>query len=429
MPNLEELKQVVCSTLPGLSEETLKKLVDGVVAVGVETQADLQFVKEEDLLEHLKPIQCRRLLNAWKCEEHASCSTPCRSAQPTLSDVSSPSSWSLSSSPLHSPCTTSPPSPAVPSASCTWAESFKVPWEVMPSGIRLAIANKKRPSPGDRRQLIRMVVDAMRRYELSPTRAQCQIVAQNIVKQYPESFSDVLHDGMIVGSGHGSNAVPPSSLSSLKSSWPYLFCLKGLSIHFQLLTDIPLLPRIMEGFEVKGKRILRFFEEKPTNDEVRAILLKSGQESSLVPCILLLLMAHFKEKSESLLLEADVAATAADVQRTVALPDSPRLIIQGDKMNPERWMLSVEGEIVLGSNSNTFVEGLAALFATYYTFNLEYQEGAASTLEFIQRGIVGINPGTGSKVGAGKREKKRSGMNPHVCTLLRKLMDFEWLCL
>ncbi|KAL6465390.1 hypothetical protein MHYP_G00255230 [Metynnis hypsauchen] len=88
---------------------------------------------------------------------------------------------------------------------------------------------------------------------------------------------------------HDINAVPPSSLSSLKSSWLYLFCLKGLSTHFQLLTDIPLLRRIMEGFEVKGKRILPFFEEKPTNDEV--------------------------------------AATAADVQRTVVLPDSPRLII------------------------------------------------------------------------------------------------------
>ncbi|KAL7852862.1 hypothetical protein SRHO_G00186470 [Serrasalmus rhombeus] len=125
MSNLEELKQVICSTLHGLSEETLKKLVDGLFVVGVETQADLQFVKEEDLLEHLKPFQCRKRLNAWKCEV--------------------------------------------------------------------------------------------------------------------------------------------------------------------------------------------------------------------------------------------------------------------DKMNPETWMLSVEGEIVLGSNSDTFVEGLAALFATYYTFNLEYQEGAASTLEFIQR--------------------------------------------
>ncbi len=41
---------------------------------------------------------------------------------------------------------------------------------------------------------------------------------------------------------------------------------------------------------------------------------------------------------------------------------------------------------------------------------------------------MGINPETGSKV-AGKREKKMKGMNPHVCTLLRKLMDFEWLAI
>ncbi len=38
---------------------------------------------------------------------------------------------------------------------------------------------------------------------------------------------------------------------------------------------------------------------------------------------------------------------------------------------------------------------------------------------------MGINPETGSKV-AGKRDKR---MNPHVCTLLRKLMDFEWLAI
>ncbi|KAI4892803.1 hypothetical protein NFI96_017235, partial [Prochilodus magdalenae] len=148
------------------------------------------------------------------------------------------------------------------------------------------------------------------------------------------------------------NAVSHSSLCSLKSSWPYLFCLKVFSTHFQLLTDITLLTGIMEGFQAKGKRILKFFEEKPTNNEVCAIV---------------------------------VAATAADIQRTAALPDSPRLIIQGDKMNPEKWMQSVEGKLVLGSSSDTFFEDLAALFAIYYTFNLEYQEGAASTMEFIQR--------------------------------------------
>ncbi|XP_034146967.1 uncharacterized protein LOC114840354 isoform X2 [Esox lucius] len=120
------------------------------------------------------------------------------------------------------------------------------------------------------------------------------------------------------------------------------------------------------------------------------------------------------------------AATAADMERE-GLPDSPALIIQGESMTPSKWMLSVEREVVLGPFSEAFVEGLAALFATYYNLNLAYQDDAACTLEFIQRGLVGINPETGSKVAAGKRDKKMHGMNPHVCTLLRKLMDFEWL--
>uniref|UniRef100_A0AAY5KSB3 Uncharacterized protein n=2 Tax=Clupeocephala TaxID=186625 RepID=A0AAY5KSB3_ESOLU len=137
-------------------------------------------------------------------------------------------------------------------------------------------------------------------------------------------------------------------------------------------------------------------------------------------------MAHFKERTESLLIEADAAATAADMERE-GLPDSPALIIQGESMTPSKWMLSVEREVVLGPFSEAFVEGLAALFATYYNLNLAYQDDAACTLEFIQRGLVGINPETGSKVAAGKRDKKMHGMNPHVCTLLRKLMDFEWL--
>ncbi|KAI4903064.1 hypothetical protein NFI96_009860, partial [Prochilodus magdalenae] len=48
-----------------------------------------------------------------------------------------------------------------------------------------------------------------------------------------------------------------------------------------------------------------------------------------------------------------------------------------DKMNPEKWMQSVEGKLVLGSSSDTFLKALLLY--------LEYQEGAASTMEFIQR--------------------------------------------
>ncbi|XP_073688519.1 uncharacterized protein [Garra rufa] len=529
MSNLEEIKLAICSSLPVLSDETLQKLMHGLTAVGVETKADLLYVKEEDLMEYLRPIQCRKLLDAWKNKEQDSCLTPQQPSSQVLSDTLTPGSVSSSSSSTSSSCS-SQRSSASSSASSSWPETFTVPWEVMPSGIKLGIANKKRPSPADRRKLVRVLVDYMQKCEVNPSKWQCEVVVKNFVKQYPDSFADVLADGTKIGSGYASlllqvktrvehvnrnntlarrrkerqrsscggthqssrrpadqygcvswqpellpagenddtleekrkqmlllhstegssgasrgelyklmevtyyrqrrdiNANPPLPVSELKKSWPYLFYLKGMFLHFNLLTDIALLQRIMESMEGKGQRILRFFHEKPTNNDVRAILSKYQDGNSLVLCLLHLLMAHFKEKTESLLIEADVAATAADMAKG-GLPDSPRLIVQGESMTPSKWMLSVEREVVLGPCSEAFVEGLAALFAAYYNLNLAYQKEASCTLEFIQRGIVGINPETGSKVAAGKQDKKMHGMNPNVCTLLRKLMDFEWFAI
>lgn len=68
MSNLEEIKLAISSSLPGLSDETLQKFIHGLSAIGVETKDDLQYVKEEDLMEFLRPIQCRKLLNVWKNE-------------------------------------------------------------------------------------------------------------------------------------------------------------------------------------------------------------------------------------------------------------------------------------------------------------------------------------------------------------------------
>lgn len=59
-------------------------------------------------------------------------------------------------------------------------------------------------------------------------------------------------------------------------------------------------------------------------------------------------------------------------------------LVSGDIMKPEGWMLSLEGQVVMGPH-NDFTSGLAAMFASYYNFNLKYDEGASCTLEFIQR--------------------------------------------
>ncbi|CAL8238261.1 unnamed protein product [Merluccius merluccius] len=98
-------------------------------------------------------------------------------------------------------------------------------------------------------------------------------------------------------------------------------------------------------------------------------------------------------------------------------------------------MISLEGHVQCEGIQPTFMTGLAALFSLYYIFNLQYQEDAACTLEFIQRRFIGINPERGSKASWGKIISKKTGkvvqkmshtFNPHVSTLLKNLMDFEW---
>ncbi|XP_072319748.1 uncharacterized protein [Eucyclogobius newberryi] len=100
-----------------------------------------------------------------------------------------------------------------------------------------------------------------------------------------------------------------------------------------------------------------------------------------------------------------------------------------------QWKVSLEGSIVSDGIQPTFGTGLAAVFSTYYNFNLEYPDEAVCTLEFIQRRYIGINPERGTKITRGEVVSKKNGkvtvkktstVNPRVSTLLRKLMDFEW---
>lgn len=56
-------------------------------------------------------------------------------------------------------------------------------------------------------------------------------------------------------------------------------------------------------------------------------------------------------------------------------------------LTAKKWMLSIEGRVVIPPAAHLvdFTTALAALFACYYVFNLEYQVEASTTLEFVQR--------------------------------------------
>ncbi|XP_067217734.1 uncharacterized protein [Chanodichthys erythropterus] len=466
----ESLKDAVLLVLPSLSPDVTNQLVEKLMDQGVEDLDDLTYVKEEDISEFLRPIQCRKLLSAWKHQEHQNCTVVLQPAEiiplvppeTKTTDSSKPTSSSVASTASHS-----------------WLENFKVPWDLMPPGIKSAVENGQRPSPSDRRQMIRILADEIRKLEKAPTRSQCLTVTRQIVSQYPKSFADMMCD-KVVGGGYESllsqlkvriehlnrtstlshcrnnrsdtvtsrkrsftdsygctrwqpalppgescdslevkrqkmeeihlhegmsgaergdvcklmeetywlqrqmiNGTPSPTIEELKTKWPYLFTQRHIYGHFEQLTDKKVLRLLELSVQECGQIIIEFFKRKPTNDDVRSIL--SRGENDVGAMVLQLLLAHFKEKLDDVILQADEFATASDVQQSLHLPESPRLIFLGQSLSNQRWMLSLEGQVVCEGAQPSFITGLAALFASFYNFNLQYQEEAACTLEFVQR--------------------------------------------
>ncbi|MEQ2300153.1 hypothetical protein AMECASPLE_022390, partial [Ameca splendens] len=79
-----------------------------------------------------------------------------------------------------------------------------------------------------------------------------------------------------------------------------------------------------------------------------------------------------------------VYATAADIEATLSLPASPQLILHvpggTGQVTVGGWRIALEGRVISEGIAPTFATGLAAV----YIFNLQYQDEAACTLEFIQ---------------------------------------------
>lgn len=329
-----------------------------------------------------------------------------------LSDTTMEGFLSSKSSSSSTPSLSSTDSSSTTVDLSVWPEKFEVPWNRMSSGIKTAIALGKRPTAKDRREMVRVIVDEMRLTELNPSKSQCLIVAKKIVRQYFQSFADVLRDGTKIGTGYGSlltqiktrvehvnrgcslsrrrklkitsnspvehiapgpadqygcvrwqpecpieeteeslkvkqeqmkdlystegpagadrghlsqlmeatyylqrksiNACPSPSIAELKNDWPYLFTPKELYSHFKSLTNISILEKLENSMEEKGKMILQFFQQKPAGcnaNEIQRILMKfdDNEASCFIPCVILLLLSHFKEKPEALILQADVS--------------------------------------------------------------------------------------------------------------------------
>ncbi|XP_050691611.1 uncharacterized protein LOC126983162 [Eriocheir sinensis] len=218
----------------------------------------------------------------------------------------------------------------------------------------------------------------------------------------------------------------------LKIEWPYLFEAAGMFVHFMELTGINISEKVESAIASKGARILKWIEEEP-NMNIRRIQQELVEAkcsvdngNAEVAAMICAAMSYLNEKEDSLYV--CVKPTAARPELEKDLPKTPCLIGFGaSRLTATRYMLSIDG-VVVTDHIATFTTGLAMLLASYYNFNIMYPVDSASTLEFIQRCFVGINPERGSKIEVKKHCKRRTQVHPRVLSLINAIADVEWRC-
>ncbi|XP_070834130.1 uncharacterized protein [Chaetodon trifascialis] len=176
--------------LPDLPDATREIMEETLQSLGVETPDDFQFLKEDDLLSALRPIQARKLVAAWslKCPAQES---GCLTASPR------PSQSMMSLSP------TSSLSSSCQSPSGSFPESFTIPWGQFPEAFTQALERERRPNPSLRKEMVRIVVCEMMKVTTSLSKKNAADVAKKLVAKYPKSLQDVI-EGDVIGTGYGS---------------------------------------------------------------------------------------------------------------------------------------------------------------------------------------------------------------------------------
>lgn len=107
------------------------------------------------------------------------------------------------------------------------------------------------------------------------------------------------------------NRNPPPSIVELKEQWPFLFISRFMCAHFSTLTGIDVDTRLQDSLHSKGKKLLHFFQSQLTRwtKDVRTVLKDISEVGNINHSVasLLVTMAYFKEKEDSLFLRADVS--------------------------------------------------------------------------------------------------------------------------
>ncbi|CAI9733695.1 Hypothetical predicted protein [Octopus vulgaris] len=227
-----------------------------------------------------------------------------------------------------------------------------------------------------------------------------------------------------------------ASITTLHKDWPFLFEEIGLMVHFKELTTIDM-KSVINDFLNNSKvetiiNVMKSLFLITNITDIEQILQtaanykkceKQNSENDInVALMMQLLMVYLGEDIQHLFPLVPVNYTVTDLESS-NIPETPCLIACGDSLlNSCKFLLCVDGTVV-NEQITSFVTGLCMMFASYYCFNICYNQEAPATLEFVQRCLFDINPMKGSKFDHQKFSNKHFVVHPKINTLLKSLID------
>ncbi|CAB1440706.1 unnamed protein product [Pleuronectes platessa] len=368
----EEIRQAVLLVLPSLQEDKLQSLLNNLERIGEESRGDLQFIKEEDLPADITRIQCRRLLNAWQTEEN-----------------------------------------------------FNVPWNRMSPGIKTAIAQEKGKSAKDHREMVRIIVDEMRLTELNPSKSQCLTVAKMIVKQHPRSFAD----GTVIGSGYGSLLTQLKTRVEHVNRGNVLIRRREPKILSNPPADIARGPADLYG-------CVRWQPDCPPGETVESLKEKQREMMDLY-CVegpagaerghltQLMKTTYYLQRKN---INAIPPPSITELKN-----DWPYLFSPKELYSHFKLLTDIDNDIL--DKMNQAMEEKGKLILQFFEQKPAGTNADEELLaQFDFRCFMGINPTKDTKTKkllshrSGKvRVKRNNSVSPYVSSLLKGLMDFQWL--
>jgi len=265
---LEPFETLLKDSGLNLTESESTKVVEKLISLGAETIECLKLLTERDLLDVLPILKSRKLLNFIATAHQTNASSQ--------SIPASSSSLLFEDDRNHLNTDDDPSS----STSAISLQQVDVPLEKFSSKVRLCLQNKTRPTPQQRREIVRVLSDMLMENEAVPPKYKIRVLIENFVRKYPSSFEDhTFGDNEVQSDVHSlkiqvENRIYNMNRQSSSSSDTTESTKKSKKAKLAMGTYNPVNVLSDEEVNELKAKLIKMYEEQASNDQIQPLIIK-----------------------------------------------------------------------------------------------------------------------------------------------------------